>query len=78
MAKDKIEHLAKDADVSGHTSPEVVRLLAEIDLLNMALPEKYGGIDADYTTSAAAIRSDEGLSSGTDDAGCKNDTDLCR
>lgn len=55
LSTDRIAHLAKDADASGHTSPEIVSLLAKIDLLNMALPEKYGGIDADYTTTAAAV-----------------------
>ncbi len=55
LAANKIAPLAVDADVAGHTSLEIIHLLAEIDLLNMALPEKYGGIDADYTTIAAAV-----------------------
>ena len=55
LATEKIAPLAKDADASGHTSSEIVRLLATIDLLNMALPQEYGGIDADYTTTAAAV-----------------------
>jgi alkylation response protein AidB-like acyl-CoA dehydrogenase len=53
LATDKIAHLAKDADESGHTSPEIIDLLAGIDLLSMALPDEYGGIDANYTTTAA-------------------------
>lgn len=55
LAADKIAHLAKEADESGHTSPEIINLLAGIDLLNMALPDEYGGIDANYTTIAAAV-----------------------
>ena len=55
LAKDKIEPLVKEADVSGHSSPEVVRLLAENDLLKMAIPEKYGGIGANYTTIAMVV-----------------------
>jgi len=55
LAKDKIEPLVKEADVSGHSSPEVVMLLAENDLLKMAIPEKYGGIGANYTTIAMVV-----------------------
>jgi len=55
LAKDKIEPLTKEADVSGHSSPEIVRLLAENDLLKIALPEKYGGIGANYTTIALVV-----------------------
>ncbi len=55
LAKDKIEPLVKEADVSGHSSHEIIRLLAENDLLKIALPEKYGGIGANYTTIAMIV-----------------------
>lgn len=55
LAGDKIEPLAKEADEAGHSSPEIVRLLAENGLLKMAIPEKYGGIGADYTTIAMVV-----------------------
>jgi len=55
LAKDKIEPLVKEADVSGHSSPEIVRILAENGLLKMALPEEYGGIGANYTTIAMVV-----------------------
>ena len=55
LAKDRIETLVKEADVSGHSSPEIIRLLAENDLLKIALPEKYGGIGANYTTIAMVV-----------------------
>ena len=55
LAGDKIEPLAKEADEAGHSSPEIVRLLAESGLLKMAIPEKYGGIGADYTTIAMVV-----------------------
>ena len=55
LAKEKIEPLAKDADLSGHSSPEIVSLLAENDLLKMALPERFGGIGANYTTIAIVV-----------------------
>lgn len=55
LAKDKIEPLAKEADALGRSSPEIVRILAENDLLKMALPEKYGGVGANYTTIALVV-----------------------
>ncbi|MBW1707298.1 MAG: acyl-CoA dehydrogenase family protein [Deltaproteobacteria bacterium] len=55
LAKDKIAPLVKEADVAGHSSPGIVRLLAENDLLKMAIPEKYGGIGANYTTIAMVV-----------------------
>jgi alkylation response protein AidB-like acyl-CoA dehydrogenase len=55
LAKDKIEPLVKEADVKGHSSPEIVRLMAENDLLKMAIPEKQGGIGAKYTTIAMVV-----------------------
>lgn len=55
LARDEIKPLAREADVRGHSSAEIVRLLAENDLLKMALPEKYGGIEANYTTIAVVV-----------------------
>jgi alkylation response protein AidB-like acyl-CoA dehydrogenase len=55
LAKEKIEPLVKEADVKGHSSPEIVRLIAENDLLKMAIPEKQGGIGANYTTIAMVV-----------------------
>ena len=55
LARDKIEPLVKEADVAGHSSPEIVSLLAENDLLKMAIPEKYGGIGANYTTITIVV-----------------------
>lgn len=55
LAKDKIGPLVKEADVSGYSSPEIVRLLAENDLLKVALPEKYGGVGANHTTIALVV-----------------------
>ena len=55
LARDQIEPLVKAADVSGHSSPDIIRLLAKNDLLKIALPDKYGGIGADYTTIALVV-----------------------
>jgi len=55
LARDKIAPLVKEADAAGHSSPEIIRLLAENDLLKMAVPEKQGGIGADYTTIAMVV-----------------------
>ena len=41
--------------MAGHSSPEIISLLSEIDLLNIALPEEYGGINANYTTIAMVV-----------------------
>jgi len=55
LAKDKIEPLVKETDMSSHSSPEIIKLLAKNDLLKIALPEKYGGIGADHTTIAMVV-----------------------
>ena len=54
LARDKIEPLVKEADASGHSSSDIVKILAKNNLLKMALPESYGGIGANYTTIALA------------------------
>ena len=55
LARDKIGPLAKEADASGHSSPEIISHLAENDLLKIGLPEKYGGIFANYYTTALVV-----------------------
>ncbi len=55
LSRNEILPLAKDADIAGHSSPEIVKLLAENGLLKMALPEEYDGINADYTTIALVV-----------------------
>ena len=55
LSRKEILPLAKDADIAGHSSPEIVKLLAENGLLKMALPEEYDGINADYTTIALVV-----------------------
>jgi len=55
IARDKIADLAVKADVNGHSSPEIIQLLAKVDLLHMALPEEFGGINANYTTTAMVV-----------------------
>jgi alkylation response protein AidB-like acyl-CoA dehydrogenase len=55
LAKDKIEPLVKAADISGRSSPDIVKLLADNDLLKMALPEAYDGIGANHTTIAMVV-----------------------
>ena len=55
LSREKIAPLAKEADISGRPSPEILRILAENDLFKMALPEEYGGIKADYTTIALVV-----------------------
>jgi len=55
LGRDEIGPLAKKADITGYSSPEIVRLLADNGLLKMSLPTKYGGIGADYTTVAVVV-----------------------
>jgi alkylation response protein AidB-like acyl-CoA dehydrogenase len=55
LAQVKIAPLTKAADIAGRSSPEIVELLANNDLLKMALPERYGGIGASYTTIALVV-----------------------
>ena len=55
LAREKIAPLAKEADAIGRPSNEILKLLAESGLLKMSLPEKYGGIEADYTTIAVVV-----------------------
>lgn len=55
FAREKIAPLAKEADAIGRPSNEILKLLTESGLLKMSLPEKYGGIEADYTTIAVVV-----------------------
>ena len=55
LARNDVAPLSKKADISGCSSPEIIRILAENGLLRMALPEQYGGIGADHTTIALVV-----------------------
>ncbi|MBL7210870.1 MAG: acyl-CoA dehydrogenase family protein [Desulfobacteraceae bacterium] len=55
LGRDEIGPLAEKADISGYSSPEVVRLLADNGLLKMSLPTEYGGIGANHTTIALVV-----------------------
>ena len=55
LAREKIAPLAKEADAIGRPSNEILKLLTESGLLKMSLPEKYGGIEADYTTIVVVV-----------------------
>jgi len=55
LAREKIESLSSKADTDGHPSPEIIGCLAKNGLLKMALPEKYGGTEANYTTVALVV-----------------------
>jgi len=55
LAKDEIAPLAIEADKNGHSSPEIIKLLEKHGLLKMALPEKYTGIDSNFTTNAIVL-----------------------
>ncbi|MFH1479739.1 MAG: acyl-CoA dehydrogenase family protein [Pseudomonadota bacterium] len=55
LAGERIGPLSKEADISGHSSPAVVNILSENGLLKMGLPERYGGIFADYTTISIVV-----------------------
>jgi alkylation response protein AidB-like acyl-CoA dehydrogenase len=55
LAREKIDPLTKAADTAGRSSSEILGLLVDNALLKLALPEKYGGIAADYTTIALVV-----------------------
>jgi len=55
LAREKIAPLSKEVDLRGRSSPEMIRILIENDLLKMALPEKYSGIGANHTTVAVTV-----------------------
>ncbi len=55
LARNHIGPLAKDADISGYSSPKIVEHLAEAGLLKMGLPEEFGGIGAGHTTTALVV-----------------------
>ena len=55
LAKERIMPFVEEADRAGHSLPQVVKILAENGLLKLGLPEKYGGIGADYTTIALVV-----------------------
>jgi alkylation response protein AidB-like acyl-CoA dehydrogenase len=55
LAKEKITPFVEEADRAGHSLPQILQILAENGLLKLGLPEKYGGIGADYTTIALVV-----------------------
>jgi alkylation response protein AidB-like acyl-CoA dehydrogenase len=55
LSQEKIAPLAQDTDSSGRPSPEVLKLLAENDFFKLGLPQKHGGINADFTTTALIV-----------------------
>lgn len=55
LSREKIASLAQDTDSSGQPSSEILKLLAENDLLKLGLPEKDGGINANFTTTALIV-----------------------
>jgi len=55
VAKEKIEPLVEEADEKGVGSEVIINILRENDLMIMPLPPEYGGIDANYTTTAIVI-----------------------
>lgn len=55
LSREKIASLSQDTDSSGQPSSEILKLLAENDLLKLGLPEKDGGINANFTTTALIV-----------------------
>lgn len=55
LAMEKIRPLAKGADETGKSSPEILQLLSKNGLFKMGLPEAYGGIGANYSTIALVL-----------------------
>jgi len=66
LAKDKIEPVIEELDEKGEGGGEAINILRENNLLTLPLPLEYGGIGADYTTTAIVIEElskvDAGLS----------------
>lgn len=55
LAKEKILPRVPEIDENDEFADDIVRILAENDLLKLTLPEKHGGIDADTTTLSLVI-----------------------
>jgi alkylation response protein AidB-like acyl-CoA dehydrogenase len=55
LAQEKIMPRAADIDENDEYAKDIVKILAEHDLLKLALPEEYGGINADTTTLSLVI-----------------------
>lgn len=55
LTVEKIWPRAEEIDEADEFPKDIVKLLSEIDLLTLSLPEKYGGIDADTTTLSLVI-----------------------
>jgi alkylation response protein AidB-like acyl-CoA dehydrogenase len=55
LAKEKIEPMVEELEAEGKGSGIARDILAENGLLKLALPEEYGGINANFTTVALVI-----------------------
>jgi butyryl-CoA dehydrogenase len=55
FAKEQIEPLAAESDKTGEFPKETIRQMAELGLMGMVVPEKYGGAGFDFVSLAIAI-----------------------
>lgn len=55
FAKQEIAPRAADIDRSAEFPVEIVKKLAELDLMGLPIPEKYGGAGADYVSYCLAV-----------------------
>lgn len=55
LTAEKIAPRATEIDEKDEFPEDIVRQMAEMDLLTLSLPEQYGGIDADTTTLSLVI-----------------------
>ncbi|BBO84176.1 acyl-CoA dehydrogenase [Desulfosarcina ovata subsp. sediminis] len=55
LTVEKIAPQATEIDEKDEFPEDIVRQMAEIDLLTLSLPDQYGGIDADTTTLSLVI-----------------------
>jgi alkylation response protein AidB-like acyl-CoA dehydrogenase len=55
LAQEKIMPRAAEIDENDEYPEDIVRILAEHDILKLSLPEEYGGINADSTTLSLVI-----------------------
>jgi butyryl-CoA dehydrogenase len=55
FAKEQIEPRAAESDKTGEFPKETIRQMAELGLMGMVVPEKYGGAGFDFVSLAIAI-----------------------
>ena len=55
VAREKIEPLIEELDEKGEGGGEAIDILRENNFMTLPLPQEYGGIGADYTTTALVI-----------------------